>query len=88
MPACAAYINSGRFPDIRLNVDPGVSTTACSNHEAPNFQPSSIATLAGGQLAPILPPNDGFFEVTTYIGAVAPAPADNWMLGWTAFPQR
>ena len=64
------YINSGRFPNIRLNVDPGVSTAACSNHATPNFQPSSIATLAGGQLAPILPPNDGFFEVTTFIGAV------------------
>jgi hypothetical protein len=46
------------------------------------------ATLAGGQLAPIVPPNDGFFEVTTYIGAVAPAPADDWTRGWTAFPQN
>jgi hypothetical protein len=82
------YINSGRFPNVRLNVDPGVSTAACSNHAAPNFQPSSIATLAGGQLAPILPPNDGFFEVTTFIGAVPPAPAPNWMDGWTSFPQN
>jgi hypothetical protein len=84
----APYVNSGRFANIRVNQDPGVSTTACSNHEAPNFQPSSIATLAGGQVAPILPPNNGFFEVTTYIGAVAPAPADDWMRGWTSFPQR
>jgi hypothetical protein len=82
------YINSGRFPNIRLNEDPGVSTTACSNHDNPNLQPSSIATLAGGQLAPIQPPNDGFFDAVTYIGAVAPAPADNWMTGWTSFPQR
>jgi hypothetical protein len=82
------YINSGRFPNIRINQDPGVSTTACSNHQAPNFQPSSEATLAGGQVAPIIPPNDGFFEVTTYIGAVAPFPAPNWMDGWTAFPQN
>jgi hypothetical protein len=82
------YINSGRFPSIRLNEDPGVSTTACANHDNPNFQPSGIATLAGGQLAPIQPPNDGFFEAVTFIGAVPPAPADNWMTGWTAFPQR
>jgi hypothetical protein len=82
------YINSGRFPNIRINQDPGVSTTACANHVAPNFQPSSEATLAGGQLAPMMPPNDGFFEVTTYIGAVAPAPEPNWMSGWTAFPQN
>jgi hypothetical protein len=82
------YMTSGRFPNIRTNVDPGVSTTACANQANPNFQPSSEATLAGGQLAPITPPNDGFFEVTTYIGAVAPAPAANWMSGWTSFPQN
>ena len=82
------YINSGRFPNIRMGVDPGVSTTACSNHAAPNFQPSGIATLAGGQLAPIQPPNDGFFEAVTFIGAVPPAPAANWMDGWTSFPQN
>ncbi len=82
------FVNSGRFPGIRTNVDPGVSTTGCSNHENPNFQPSSVATLAGGQLAPIQPPNDGFFETVTFIGAVPPAPAHNWMSGWTAFPQN
>jgi hypothetical protein len=84
----ATYVNSGRFPNVRVNVDPGVSTAACSNHENPNFQPSGIATLAGGQLAPILPPNDGFFDAVTFIGAVAPAPEANWMAGWTAFPQN
>jgi len=84
----AGYVNSGRFPNVRTNVDPGVSTTACSNHDAPNFQPSSVATLAGGQLAPIQPPNDGFFEPVSFIGAVAPAPFDDWTTGWSAFPQR
>jgi hypothetical protein len=82
------YITSGRFPNVRVGVDPGLSTAACSNHAAPNFQPSSIASLAGGQLAPILPPNDGFFETVTFIGAVPPAPAPNWMDGWTSFPQN
>ena len=57
----------------------GISTAGCSNHDNPNFQPSGVATLAGGQLAPIQPPNDGFFEAVTFIGAVPPAPADNWM---------
>lgn len=84
----AAFTNNGRFPDVRTNVDSGVSTTGCSNHESPNWQPSSLQTLAGGQIAPILPPNDGFFEFTPYIGAVAPAPDDDWTKGWTAFPQR
>ena len=85
------YINSGRFPNIRTgatDAEVGISTAGCSNHENPNFQPSGIATLAGGQIAPIQPPNDGFFEAVTFIGAVPPAPADNWMTGWTSFPQR
>jgi hypothetical protein len=81
------FIASGRFPNVRLNEDGGLSA-ACFNHENPNFQPISLATLAGGQLAPIQPPNDGFFEVVTFIGAVPPPPADNWITGWTAFPQN
>ncbi|MFM8532355.1 MAG: hypothetical protein ACKOEC_01975, partial [Acidimicrobiia bacterium] len=85
------YITSGRFPSIRTSAtdsEVGLSTAGCSTHDNPNFQPSGVATLAGGQIAPIQPPNDGFFEAVTYIGAVAPAPADNWMSGWTSFPQR
>lgn len=85
----AGFVSSGRFPDVRI--DPsniGLSAADCSNHADPNFQPSSIATLAGGQMAPIQPPNDGFFDVVTFIGAVPPAPAPNWMDGWTSFPQN
>jgi len=82
------YVTRGTFPNIRVNVDPGLSTTGCANHANPNFQPSSVATLAGGQLTPIQPPNDGFFEPVTFIGAVPPAPQANWMSGWTAFPQN
>jgi hypothetical protein len=83
----APFIASGRFPDVRLNVDGGLSPD-CFNLENPNFAPTSAATLAGGQLAPIQPPNDGFFSAVTFIGAVPPPPADNWMTGWTSFPQR
>ena len=81
------YVTSGRFPNVRTGADPGLSTAACSNHASPNFQPS-LASLAGGQLAPIQPPNDGFFEAVTFIGAVPPAPAANWLAGWTSFPQN
>jgi hypothetical protein len=84
----APFVASGRFQNVVANVDPGLSTSGCSNHESPNFQPTSVATLAGGQLAPALPPNDGFFEAVTYIGAVPPAPEDDWTKGWTAYPQR
>ncbi|MGH9308532.1 MAG: hypothetical protein ACRD1U_04115 [Vicinamibacterales bacterium] len=74
------------FPNIRLGENPGIGN--CHNHEAPDFRPVGIATLAGGQLAPAVPPNDGFFEATTYIGAFSPDPALDWAAGWTAFPQR
>ena len=87
----ATHITSGRFPSVRTtatDAEVGISAAGCSAHDNPNFQPSGVATLAGGQLAPIQPPNDGFFEAVTYIGAVPPAPADNWMSGWTSFPQR
>jgi hypothetical protein len=87
-PFIITQINTGRFPNVRLNQDPGVSTTGCANHEAPQLQPSALATLAGGQVAPIQPPLDGFFDAVTFIGAVAPAPQPNWMAGWTAFPQN
>jgi hypothetical protein len=83
----APFVNNGRFPDVRAGVDAGLSPL-CSNHAEPNFQPTSVATLAGGQLAPIQPPNDGFFEAVTFIGAVPPAPAEDWTRGWTSFPQR
>lgn len=87
------YITSGRFPTVTTAASTtdamvGLSAASCSNHENPNFQPSGVATLAGGQVAPIQPPNDGFFQAVTFIGAVPPAPADNWMSGWTSFPQR
>jgi hypothetical protein len=74
------------FPNVRLGQNPGIGN--CHNHEAPDFRPTGLATLAGGQLAPATPPNDGFFEVTTYIGAFSPDPELNWAAGWTAFPQR
>jgi hypothetical protein len=83
----APFVNNGRFQDVRGGVDAGLSPD-CMNHANPNFQPTSIATLAGGQMAPAQPPIDGFFEAVTFIGAVPPAPADDWTRGWTNFAQR
>jgi hypothetical protein len=39
-------------------------------------------------MTPMQPPNDGFFEPVTFIGAVPPPPAEDWTRGWTSFPQR
>ncbi len=81
------FVNSGRFPGVRVNEPSGI-TAECFNHEAPNFRPASIATLAGGQMSPIQPPNDGFFEAVTFIGAVGPTLENDWTAGWTSYPQR
>jgi hypothetical protein len=85
--ATIPYVNNGRFPNVRLGVDPGLSA-GCFDHGNVDFQPISVATLAGGQLAPIQPPNDGFFEPVTFIGAVPPPPAEDWTAGWTSYPQQ
>ena len=81
-----ALFTNGTFPNVRLGENPGIGD--CHNHADPIWQPSSATSLAGGQLAPATPPNDGFFEVTSYIGGVAPAPAQDWTRGWTSYPQR
>jgi hypothetical protein len=85
--ATVPYVTSGRFPNVRVGVDPGLSP-GCFDHANVNFQPVSVATLAGGQLAPIQPPNDGFFEPVSFIGAVPPLPAEDWTAGWTSYPQQ
>ncbi|MGE0703877.1 MAG: hypothetical protein AB7F99_05580 [Vicinamibacterales bacterium] len=80
------FVNSGRFPGIVVGQTPGLGD--CTNHAAPDFQPVSADTLAGGLLAPIQPPADGFFEPVTFVGGMPPAPAVPWTDGWTAFPQN
>ena len=66
--------------------NPGLSDPY--NLDNPNYRPTGLATLAGGQLAPATPPNDGFFDVTTYIGALSPDPERDWTRGWTNFDRR
>ena len=77
---------STTFANVRLGDDPGIGD--CHRHVSPDWLPTGIATLAGGQLAPATPPNDGFFEVATFVGAFSPDPEQNWAAGWTSFPQQ
>jgi hypothetical protein len=82
------FITSGRFPGIQVGPAAGLNAATCNASIVnPNLQPP-LASLAGGQQAPIQPPNDGFFDAVTFIGAVPPAPTPNWMDGWTSFPQN
>ena len=72
---------------VRVGENPGLIDPYNLDH--PNYRPSGVATLAGGQLAPATPPNDGFFEVTSFIGALSPDPARDWtQTGWANFDRR
>jgi hypothetical protein len=71
-------------PTVRI-ADPGLIDPF--NLSAPNFRPT-LGSLAGGQLAPATPPNDGFFDVTTFIGALSPDPDQDWTRGWTDYALR
>ena len=59
------------------------------NLEAPDFTPMEYSPAVTGYVRPVYPPNDGFFDMTDFIGAVGPASDDNeydtWWKGWTDF---
>jgi len=55
------------------------------NHAAPNFRPRPGSPALS--LAPATPPNDGFFEIAQFLGALDVDPEKDWTLGWTSFAQ-
>ena len=71
--------------------DPGLHDPF--NLAAPDFRPRSGAPVADGTLAAAIPPNDGFFDVALFIGAMGQAPdfdeanpyLSNWLQGWANF---
>lgn len=56
------------------------------NRTAPNWRPApgSPALLR----TPATPPNDGFFEIANFIGALGPDEEQDWTRGWTNFAQN
>jgi hypothetical protein len=56
------------------------------NLEAPDFRPKPDSPALS--LAPAIPPNDGFFEVALYRGALSEDAAKDWTRRWTTFAQR
>ncbi len=53
----------------------------------PDYRPAATSPALTGAVAPAVPPNDGFFDVANFIGAVGPAGGgqDTWWQGWTDF---
>ena len=52
-----------------------------------NFAPRETSPAVTGMVRPSVPPNDGFFDVANFIGAVGPPGSgqDDWFMGWTDF---
>ena len=56
------------------------------NQGNPNFRPRSTSPALF--LPTAVPPNDGFFQIAQFIGALSSDPAADWTAGWTSFPQK
>jgi hypothetical protein len=88
LPGHADFDSDARkIPSISSNPtvvagNPGL--VAPYNHTNPDYRPASPTSLAM-TLGFAIPPNDGFFEIAPYIGAVGPDPASDWTKGWTDF---
>jgi hypothetical protein len=60
---------------------------------SPDFRPVPNAPVANGELAVAIPPNNGFFDVALFVGAMGAAKdfdfdapyLGNWVQGWTNF---
>ena len=52
-----------------------------------NFAPREMSPALSGMVRPAVPPNDGFFDIANFIGAVGPPGSgqDDWFMGWTDF---
>jgi hypothetical protein len=74
--------------------DPGIR--GAYDLVSPDFRPLSDGAAINGTVPFVLPPNDGFFEPATFIGAMGvdrePNPDEpfrgNWLAGWTNFEPR
>ena len=53
----------------------------------PDFRPAATSPALNGAVTASVPPNDGFFDIANFIGAVGPAGSgqDTWWMGWTDF---
>ena len=53
----------------------------------PDFRPAATSPALNGAVTASVTPNDGFFDIANFIGAVGPAGSgqDTWWMGWTDF---
>ncbi len=71
-------------PDVAF-VDPMLANPYDLSN--PDYRPVAMSPALNGSVTPSMPPNDGFFDVADFIGAVGPAGGgkDTWWHGWTDF---
>ena len=77
-------------PDLahpQIGGNAGCGYRCMFNMASPNFIPTDDSPAVMGTVAPATPPNDGFFEIANFIGAVGPMESaqSNWWIGWTDF---
>jgi hypothetical protein len=73
-------------PPANLNSTANPMLVDPYNLTSPNWRPAAGSPAL--TLAPAIPPNDGFFEVALFRGALDQDPARDWTLGWTYYVQK
>jgi hypothetical protein len=58
------------------------------NPAHPDFRPTDNSPCVNGAIPVATPPNDGFFEVVDFIGALSNVASEDWTKGWTTSSQR
>jgi len=61
------------------------------NYRNPDYRPrggNNPSAAVDGRVRVAVPPNDGFFQAVTFIGAMGPEEADDWTDGWTTYEQN
>jgi len=58
------------------------------NYAHPDFRPQDGSPAVDGTVKVALPPNDGFFEPVTFIGALSNVASEDWTQGWTRYVQK
>ena len=83
-----ATLVQSRMPNNRV-VNPKIRVPF--NYQNPDYRPrggNNPSAAVDGRVRVAVPPNDGFFQAVTFIGAMGPEEADDWTDGWTTYEQN
>ena len=87
-PVTTATLVQSQMPNNRV-VNPRIRVPF--NYRNPDYRPrggNNPSAAVDGRVRVAVPPNDGFFQAVTFIGAMGPEEADDWTDGWTTYEQN